>query len=73
MVFYFTATGNCLYVARELAAQEDSMPVSIPQEMAQEGELRYEADAIGIVYPIYGHMMPTMVREFVERAAFDTP
>lgn len=73
MVFYFTATGNCLYVARELAAQEDSMPVSISQEMAQEGELRYEADAIGIVYPIYGHMMPTMVREFVERATFDTP
>ena len=49
------------------------MSVSIPQERAQEGELRYEADAIGIVYPIYGHMMPTMVREFVERATFDTP
>lgn len=41
--------------------------------IAREGELRYADDAIGIVYPIYGHLMPTMVREFIERAAFDTP
>ncbi len=75
MVFYFTATGNCLYVARELAATEgaDAEPVSIPQEMAREGNLSYAADSIGIVYPIYGHMMPTMVRQFIERATFDTP
>lgn len=75
MVFYFTATGNCLYAARELAATEgaDAEPVSIPQEMAREGNLSYAADSIGIVYPIYGHMMPTMVRQFIERATFDTP
>lgn len=75
MVFFFTATGNCLYVARELAAAEGDgvQPVSIPQEMRRTGELRYADDAIGIVYPIYGHMMPAMVRAFVERATFDTP
>lgn len=46
---------------------------SIPQEMRRAGELAYTDEAIGIVYPIYGHMMPLMVREFVERAKFDAP
>ena len=74
MIFYFTATGNCLHVARELAqAVGDAVPVSIPQEMEREGALRYKDDAIGIVYPIYGHEPPYMVRQFLERAAFDTP
>ncbi len=69
MIFYFTATGNCCYVAEQL----DSDACSIPREMQREGELAYQDEAIGIVYPIYDHMTPDMVRRFVERAKFDTP
>ncbi len=69
MIFYFTGTGNCLHIAREL----DADARSIPQEMARAGELSYTADAIGIVFPLYGHQMPAMVRDFVIRATFDTP
>ena len=57
MILYFTGTGNCLYVARELAAEGERV-LSIPQELRRVGELAYADDAIGIVYPIYGHMMP---------------
>ena len=75
MGFYFTGTGNCLYAARELAAAEGAAAevASIPQEMRREGALSYAADAIGIVYPIYGHIMPKMVRDFLHRATFETP
>lgn len=72
MILYFTGTGNCLYVARELAAEGERV-LSIPQELRREGELAYADDAIGIVYPIYGHMMPDMVKTFLERATLDTP
>ncbi len=72
MILYFTGTGNCLYAARELAAEGERV-LSIPQEMRCGGELVYADDAIGIVYPVYGHMMPDMVREFINRASFDTP
>lgn len=72
MIFYFTGTGNCLYAARQLA-EDGERVVSIPQELRREGALSYADDAIGIVYPIYGHMMPAMVRDFVRRAALDTP
>ena len=32
MILYFTGTGNCLYVAHELAAEGERV-LSIPQEM----------------------------------------
>ena len=76
MIFYFTGTGNCLHAARALVASTEggsSEPLSIPQEMRREGALAYADDTIGIVYPVYGHLMPTMVRQFIERATFDTP
>ena len=66
IILYFTGTGNCLYVARQLA-DENTELLSIPQLVKQE---RYELDAdeIGVVYPIYGHMPPYMVRQFIQKA-----
>ena len=66
LIFYFTGTGNCLYVARQLANDNTEL-LSIPQLMKQK-ELNFEADEIGLVYPIYGHMPPYMVRQFLKKA-----
>lgn len=67
MVFYFTATGNSLYVAKQL----EHDPVSIPQIM-QEQKLHFQDEAIGIVFPIYGSEPPYMVQEFLRKAQFET-
>ena len=67
MLFYFTATGNSLYAAKQIEAA----PISIPQIMKTE-KLDFEADAIGIVTPVYGHEAPEMVREFMHKAKFRT-
>ena len=67
MVFYFTGTGNSLYVAKQL----DQELYSIPQ-VIHEKELIFRSDAIGIVCPIYGHEVPPMVKDFLERATFQT-
>ena len=64
MVFYFTGTGNSLYIAKQLA----ECPVSIPQAMKQE-TLDFTDERIGIVAPIYGHEMPQMVKDFLKKAA----
>lgn len=66
VVLYFTGTGNCLYVARRLAGEAGEL-LSIPQLMKQQ-RFDIEADEIGLVYPIYGHMPPYMVRQFVQKA-----
>ncbi|MCM1193985.1 MAG: EFR1 family ferrodoxin [Acetatifactor muris] len=67
MVFYFTGTGNSLYVAKQL----DTELVSIPQAIKNDDQT-YEADQIGLVYPVYGHEAPFMVREFIKNAEFIT-
>lgn len=66
MVFYFTATGNSLYAARQL----DCECYSIPQEM--HGEMLYKAETIGIVCPICGHEMPQLVKDFIAQTSFVT-
>lgn len=66
LIFYFTGTGNCLYIARQLA-RVDTELLSIPQ-MVKQGKYEFEADEISIVYPIYGHMPPYMVRQFIQQA-----
>lgn len=65
IVFYFTATGNSLFIAKQLS---DS-PLSIPQEL-RKTDLTYEADEIGFVFPDYAAAVPVIVREFVEKARF---
>ena len=54
IILYFTGTGNCLYIARQLT-DENTELLSIPQ-LVKEGKYDLEADEIGLVYPIYGHM-----------------
>lgn len=67
MVFYFTGTGNSLYIAKKL----ESHPISIPQVIHQ-AQLEFTADKIGIVAPVYGHEVPAMVKDFLKKARFQT-
>lgn len=67
MVFYFTGTGNSLYIAERL----EERPLSIPQVIHQP-EREFTADRIGIVAPVYGHEVPAMVKEFLRSARFHT-
>lgn len=67
MLFYFTATGNSLYAARQI----DKMPISIPQIIDNQ-EPVFEDEAIGIVCPIFGHEVPPMVEDFMRKSTFKT-
>ena len=59
-ICYFTATGNCLYVAKRIGGEL----LSIPQLM-RSGELEISDDVVGIISPIYAGEMPGMVRDFI--------
>jgi flavodoxin len=67
VLFYFTGTGNSLYVAKQL----EKFPVSIPQAI-HDTDMHYEDETMGIVCPVYGHEMPQMVKEFLKKAEFVT-
>ena len=66
-VCYFTATGNCLYVARKIGGTL----LSIPQLMRQDS-IEITDDAVGIVCPVYAVEMPMMVRDFIAKAKIHT-
>lgn len=66
-ICYFTATGNCLYVAKRIGGEL----LSIPQLMRQE-EIEIADDAVGVVCPVYAVEMPMMVREFLSKAKIRT-
>lgn len=66
MIFYFTGTGNSLYVAQKLAEYTKTQIASIAEIM--DGKRKPEWDEVtGIVYPIYAWSPPKMVLDFVKK------
>lgn len=63
--FYFTATGNCLYVAKRIGGDLYSIP-----QMMKDDKREIEDDAIGFVFPCYGFGVPRMVIDFIQSSKF---
>ena len=66
-ICYFSATGNCLYVAKRIGGTL----LSIPQLMKQ-NDIEITDDAVGIVAPVYAVEMPMMVKDFLSKAKIKT-
>lgn len=69
MIFYFSGTGNSLYVAKEIAKVQNEELISISKEVNyKEGIYEYnlkEDEKIIFVYPIYAWAPPKKVIEFI--------
>lgn len=61
-IFYFTGTGNSLYIAKRLGGEL----YSIPQVLKGNNHL-FNDEKIGIVFPTYGFSVPNIVKEFIEK------
>ena len=68
LIFYFSATGNSLYIAKQLGGDEATL-LSISQEIHNEHP-NYEADEIGFVCPVYCFLPPAIVQDFIARSSF---
>lgn len=66
MIFYFTATGNSLYVAKKLGENL----ISIPQVL-KNYDLSFTEDTIGIVAPVYSGELPIIVQEFLKKVTLN--
>lgn len=71
MLLYFSATGNCKYVALRLAAAYNEKTISILDCLHQE-RYDFSESTIGIVFPTYFWGLPSLVQEFLEKASFQT-
>ena len=74
MIFYFSGTGNTLWVARQLAEATDDTLLSIADEL-KDGTLYYtlkDDERLGFCFPTHGWQPPRIVREFIRKATFLT-
>jgi ferredoxin len=65
-IFYFTATGNSLYIAKRIGGELYSIP-----QMIKEGKFDFEDDAIGFVFPCHGWGVARLIRRFIKRSKFN--
>ena len=71
MILYFSATGNCQYVAVRLAEANGQQCCSIV-DCIREKRYAFEDAVIGIISPTYFWGLPSIVKEFLEKACFQT-
>jgi ferredoxin len=61
-IFFFTSTGNSLYIAKKFGGEIVSIPQIVNNEI-----LEYKDDVIGLVFPIYAFAPPPIVRRFLKK------
>jgi flavodoxin len=65
-IYYFSGTGDSLAVARDIAAKTGARLLSIPSVIDRES-VTSEAEAVGMVFPVYHKGIPLILRRFVDR------
>ncbi len=75
MIFYFTATGNSLYVAQRIAQKTDDTCQNLATRINQKDlvlTLR-EGEPLGFVVPVYFFGLPMIVAEFMKKLTALSP
>jgi len=67
MIFYFTGTGNSLYVAQKLAEKLNETAVYSMAEYEPNNQVGSEHEKIGFVFPSYYGNLPRIVKDFVSK------
>jgi len=65
-IFFFSGTGNSLYVARKLADSLEDCSVNAIATYSGAGKIGGENESIGFVFPSYYGNLPRIVKRFIE-------
>ena len=69
-IFYFSASGNSLALAKDIAGRINATLVPIPVVMNNE-TIQPDADTIGIIFPVYyasnGYGIPLIIERFINK------
>ena len=71
MILYFSATGNCKYVATRIVQSEEQEMLSIV-DCVRTDQYTFSDKTIGIISPTYDWGLPSIVKEFLRKASFQT-
>ncbi len=65
-IYYFSGTGNSLFVARNLSERLGGKLIPIVPFL-HEDSIDTDADVVGLVFPIYDFKAPPMIQDFVKK------
>ncbi|MGM0607365.1 MAG: EFR1 family ferrodoxin [Candidatus Muiribacteriota bacterium] len=66
-IYYFSGTGNSLYVAQKIAESLDNTQLISIDEEIKKDEPIIDSDFAGIIYPVYCFGLPRIVKDFIEK------
>jgi len=71
-IYYFSGTGNSLHAADELKKRISDSELIPIVSLLKKDIIKIESETVGIVFPIHLTILPTPVREFIERVDFSS-
>lgn len=69
-IFYFSATGNSLSLARNLVNDMNQCELIPIANLVNQERIETNASRIGIIFPVFAWGMPRIVEEFVEKLSW---
>lgn len=70
MIIYFSATGNCKYVAKRIAEATGDTVLSM-LDCTEKKQTEIRDSVIGIISPTYDYTLPVITRDFLSGAKLD--
>lgn len=73
MIFYFSGTGNSLWVAKQLSEVFKGKLVPIAEELKKPGSFSYqlsEEEKVFFVFPVHSWGPPVLISKFIEKLIF---
>ena len=66
-IFYFSATGNSLFIAKKIAKEMGSVKLISIRDTIKEERIECDSGNIGIIFPVYFFGLPIIVSEFIKK------
>ncbi len=66
-IYYFSGTGNSLYIARELQARIPGARLIPMIALLNKESIRVGAETVGLVFPVHALSIPLAVKRFLEK------
>ena len=74
MIFYFSGTGNSVWVARQIAKAQQEELLAIAEEINKNKEYALkDGEKVGFVFPVYAWGPPGIVRRFIRQLKMKNP
>lgn len=74
MIFYYSATGNSFWAAKELSDMQNEKLISVTDELKNNKTLNYTLknnEALGFVFPVHAWNPPCTLLHFIEKISID--